>query len=145
VRCRELLTKNLRNFGRTQHYTEAEADAKMARRFVSINLAKPMETVGQNPFVLCAWPSFADQPYITNYRVYDDRVGETTRFTYRPNHEWYWFPQQQPTEVSMLKCYDSLTDGSVSRWSFHSACIDPAAPDDAPCRKNVVVRSFIFF
>jgi len=145
VRCRELLTKNLRNFGREQHYTEEQADAKMSRRFVSINLAKPMETVRQNPFVLCAWPSFADQPYITNYRVYDDRVGETTRFTYRSNHEWYWFPQQKPTEVSMLKCYDSVTDGSVSRWSFHSACIDPTAPDDAPCRKNVVVRAFIFF
>ena len=145
VRCRELLTKNLRNFGRRQHYTEAEADAKMARRFMSINLAKPMETVGQHPFVLCAWPSFADQPYITNYRIYDDRVGETTRFTYRPGHEWYWFPQQTSTEVSMLKCYDSVTDGSVSRWSFHSACIDPTAPADAPCRKNVVVRSFVFF
>ncbi len=145
VRCRELLTKNLRNFGRQQHYTEAGAEAKMSRRFMSINLAKPMETVRQNPFVLCAWPSFADQPYITNYRIYDDRVGETTRFTYRPNHEWYWFPQQTSTEVSMLKCYDSVTDGSVSRWSFHSACIDPTAPDDAPCRKNVVVRSFIFF
>ena len=145
VRCRELLTKNLRNFGREQHYTPAQADAKMSRRFVSINLAKPMETVGQYPFVLCAWPSFADQPYITNYRIYDDRVGETTRFTYRPNHEWYWFPQQKPTEVSMLKCYDSVTDGSVSRWSFHSACTDPTAPADAPCRKNLVVRSFIFF
>ena len=123
VRCRELLTKNLRNFGREQQYTEEEADAKMTRRFMSINLAKPMETVQQNPFVLCAWPSFANQPYITNYRVYDDRVGETTRFTYRPEHDWYWFPQQKPTEVSMLKCYDSITDGSVSRWSFHSACI----------------------
>ena len=145
VRCRELLTKNLRNFGRRQHYTEAEADAKMSRRFMSINLAKPMETVGQYPFVLCAWPSFADQPYITNYRIYDDRVGETTRFTHRPTHEWYWFPQQTSTEVSMLKCYDSETDGSVSRWSFHSACIDPTAPADAPCRKNVVVRSFVFF
>jgi len=145
VRCRELLTKNLRNFGREQHCTEAEADAKMSRRFMSINLAKPMETVGQFPFVLCAWPSFADQPYITNYRVYDDRVGETTRFTYRPDHEWYWFPQQTPTEVSMLKCYDSITDGSVSRWSFHTACIDPTAPADAPCRKNVVVRSYVFF
>ena len=145
VRCRELLTKNLRNFGREQHYTPAQADAKMSRRFLSINLAKPMETVRQNPFVLCAWPSFADQPYITNYRIYDDRVGETTRYTYRPNHEWYWFPQQKPTEVSMLKCYDSITDGSVSRWSFHSACIDPTAPDDAPCRRNVVVRSFVFF
>ncbi|MDE0055274.1 MAG: CmcJ/NvfI family oxidoreductase [Gammaproteobacteria bacterium] len=145
VRCRELLTKNLRNFGRTQHYTEAEADAKMSRRFMSINLAKPMETVGQYPFVLCAWPSFADQAYITNYRIYDDRVGETTRFTYRPDHEWYWFPQQKSTEVSMLKCYDSVTDGSVSRWSFHTACVDPTAPEDAPCRKNVVVRSFVFF
>src|SRR6266481_2330793 len=145
VRCRELLTKNLRNFGREQRYTEEQADAKMSRRFMSINLAKPMETVRQNPFVLCAWPSFADQPYITNYRVYDDRVGETTRFTYRPNHEWYWFPQQKPTEVSMLKCYDSITDGSISRWSFHSACVDPTAPADAPCRKNVVVRAFVFF
>ena len=87
VRCRELLTRNLRNFGRAQHYTEQEVDAKMSRRFMSINLAKPMETVEQFPFVLCAWPSFADQPYITNYRSYDDRVGETTRFTYRPDHE----------------------------------------------------------
>ncbi len=145
VRCRELLTKNLRNFGREQHYTEAEADAKMSRRFMSINLAKPMETVQQNPFVLCAWPSFADQPYINNYRVYDDRVGETTVFTYRPEHEWYWLPQQTPTEVSMLKCYDSVTDGSVSRWSFHTSSIDPTAPRDAPCRKNLVVRSFVFF
>jgi hypothetical protein len=145
VRCRELLTRNLRNFGREQHYTEQQADAKMSRRFMSINLAKPMETVQQNPFVLCAWPSFADQPYIVHYRIYDDRVGETARFTYRPNHEWYWFPQQKPTEVSMLKCYDSLTDGSVSRWSFHSACVDPSAPSGAPCRKNVVVRAFVFF
>ncbi len=145
VRCRELLTKNLRNFGREQRYTVAQVEAKMARRFVSINLAKPMETVRQNPFVLCAWPSFADQPYITNYRVYDDRVGETTRFTYRPDHEWYWLPAQNPTEVSMLKCYDSVTDGSVSRWSFHTACIDPTAPKNAPCRKNVVVRSYVFF
>ena len=145
VRCRELLTNNLKNFGREQHYTEAEADAKMSRRFMSINLAKPMQTVGQYPFVLCAWPSFADQPYITNYRIYDDRVGETTRFTYRADHEWYWLPQQKPTEVSMLKCYDSVTDGSVSLWSFHTACIDPTAPDDAPCRKNVVVRSLVFF
>jgi hypothetical protein len=145
VRCRELLTENLRNFGREQHYTGEQADAKMSRRFMSLNLAKPMETVRQYPFVLCAWPSFADQSYITDYRIYDDRVGETTRFTYRADHEWYWLPEHKPTEVSMLKCYDSVTDGSVSRWSFHTACIDPTTPDDAPCRKNVVVRAYVFF
>jgi hypothetical protein len=38
-----------------------------------------------------------------------------------------------------------VTDGSVSRWSFHTACIDPNVPLTAPCRKNVVVRSYIFF
>ena len=145
VRCRELLTRNLRNFGREQRYTEEEADRKMSRRFMSINLAKPMETVEQFPFVLCAWPSFAAQEYITNYRIYDDRVGETARFTYRPTHEWYWFPQQKPDEVSMLKCYDSVTDGSVSRWSFHTACIDPTASPNARNRRNVVVRAFVFF
>mgnify|MGYP001212482396 CR=1 FL=1 len=145
VRCRELLVNNLRNFGRTQVYTEAQTAAKMARRFMSINLAKPIETVRQWPFVLCAWPSFADQPYINNYRIYDDRVGETTRFTHRSSHEWYWLPQQTSTEVSMLKCYDSVTDGSVSRWSFHTACFDPTAPSGVPYRKNVVVRSYVFF
>lgn len=145
VRCRELLTKNLRNFGRNQSYTEEEADIKMSRRFMSINLAKPIETVHQNPFILCAWPSFANQRYINNYRVYDDRVGETTRFTYRPEHDWFWLPRQEPHEISMLKCYDSVADGSKSRWSFHTACIDPSMPRDAPNRKNVVVRSFVFF
>ena len=45
----------------------------------------------------------------------------------------------------MLNCYDSVTDGSVSRWSFHTACIKPTRPADARCRKNVVVRSLVFF
>ena len=145
VRVRELLLNNLRNFGREQRYTEAEVEEKLSRRFVSINLAKPFETIQQWPFVLCAWPSFADQPYITNYRVYDDRVGETTRFTNRDSHEWYWFPQQQPNEISMLKCYDSVTDGSVSRWSFHTACYDWTAPEGVPYRRNVVVRAYVFY
>ena len=145
VRVRELLLNNLRNFGREQRYTEAEVDEKLSRRFVSINLAKPFETIQQWPFVLCAWPSFADQPYISNYRIYDDRVGETTRFTNRDSHEWYWFPKQQPHEISMLKCYDSVTDGSVSRWSFHSACYDWTAPEGVPFRKNIVVRAYVFY
>src|SRR5258705_12867313 len=43
VRCRELLTKNLRNFGRTQHYTREKADKKMSRRFMTNNLRKKEE------------------------------------------------------------------------------------------------------
>ena len=50
----------------------------------------------------------------------DDRVGETTHFTYRPSTEWYWFPQQKPNEVSMLKYYDLVIEilvGSGTRTS----------------------------
>src|SRR5258706_14636687 len=49
VRCRELLTKNLRNFGREQHYTEEQADAKMSRRVLSSELGEAAATVGQEP------------------------------------------------------------------------------------------------
>jgi len=45
----------------------------------------------------------------------------------------------------MSKCYDSVTDGSISRWSFHTACIDPTAHADARNRRNCVIRAFIFF
>src|SRR3546814_5706426 len=79
-----------------------------------------METVQQYPFVLCAWPSFADQPYITNYRIYDDRVGETTRFTYRPGHEWYWFPRQKPTERSEEHTSELQ---SLMRISYAAFCL----------------------
>ena len=48
--------------------------------------------------------ALADQPYIINYRIYNDRVGEITRFAYS---------RQKPTKVSMLKCYDLVTDSSV--------------------------------
>jgi len=57
--------------------------------------------------VLCAWsPPSADAALILNN--YSDattiRVGRPTRFTYRPNHEWYCVPPSEADEVSMLKC-----------------------------------------
>ena len=103
-----------------------------------------METVRQNPFVLCAWPSFADQPYITNYRIYDDRVGETTRFTYRPDHEWYWFPRMTRNEALVFKVFDSDA-GKPSRFTAHSAFDDPATPADAPARESIETRTFAFW
>ena len=106
ARCRELLTRNLRNFGRAQHYTEEEADRKMSRRFMSINLAKPMETVEQFPFVLCAWSSFADQPYITNYRIYDDRVGRPPASPTVPTTSGTGFPSRSPPRS---RCSSAMT------------------------------------
>ena len=139
VRCRELLTKSLRNFGRQQHCTEEEADAKMSRRFMSINLAKPIETIEQFPFVLCARPSFADQPYINNYRITDDRVGEATRFTLPSRPRVVLVPPGEADRGLDAQMLWSVTDAPSRAESFHTACVDPTAPANARCRKNVVV------
>ena len=106
VRCRELLTKNLRNFGRTQNYTEEEADAKMSRRFMSINLAKPMETIEQYPvralrLAVIRRPAVHHQlPDLRRPRRRDHALHLPSRTTSGTG-----FPQQKPNEVSMLKCY----------------------------------------
>src|SRR5258706_1674929 len=67
VRCRELLTKNLRNFGREQHYTEEEADKKMSRRFGSIKPAQPMATGEHGPLSLSARPCLSDTRSTPNH------------------------------------------------------------------------------
>ena len=54
-------------------------------------------------------------------------------------------PSPLTTTWSQTNGPGAVTNGSISRWSFHTACIDSTAPDDAPCRKNVVVRSYVFF
>jgi hypothetical protein len=73
----------------------------MSRRFMSIEPAKPMETVEQFAFVLCAWPSLADQPYINNYRICDRprRRDHPLHLPSRPRV--VPVPPQKPTEVSM--------------------------------------------
>lgn len=190
-RAFELLTANVRSWNPKPVMTGEEADALLSRRFIQLNMWRPLETIEQNPLCLCAWPSFADQPYSTTYRVYDDRVGEIQSFTRREDHEWYflrtlrpqdscphshsaraihtvvagncdesirsahaepvrcrhryWFPRQRPEEIAFLKCYDSINDGVMSRWSFHTSGILPGVPRDAPSRKNIVVRCFVFF
>jgi hypothetical protein len=95
--------------------------------------------------VLCAWPSFADQPHITNYRIYDDRVGETTRFTYPSRPRVVLVPAAEADRglnAQMLRLDDRrLRFVLVIPYRLHR----PDRARDARCRKNVVVRSFVFF
>ena len=125
VRLRELLLRNLRNFGREQHFTEAEVGGK---NVPPLHVHQPGEAHGDRASSgrSCSAPGRPSptKPYVTNYRMsMTTGLARPRASPIAPSHEWYWFPQQTSTEVSMLKCYDSVTDGSVSRWSFHSALL----------------------
>jgi hypothetical protein len=76
--------------------------------------------------------------------VYPDWTGETYSFTYSHRHHWYYVPQQRTDEVTLLKVYDSQTDGTA-RLTAHTAFDDPTTPPDAPPRRSIEVRTLVFW
>jgi hypothetical protein len=76
--------------------------------------------------------------------VYPDHQRET--WTVKPNgeqHRWYFRYAQQPEQVVLIKCFDSMSDCIVRR-APHSAFVDEAHEDDAT-RESVEVRCFVFY
>jgi hypothetical protein len=41
----------------------------------------------------------------------DEERGQTATFTYRDEHEWYYLNKQLNSEVTVIKIWDSKTDG----------------------------------
>jgi hypothetical protein len=74
--------------------------------------------------------------------IYPNRKGET--LTIRPNeaHKWYYLYGQTPSEVLLIKCYDSKLDGRTRRVP-HTAFVNPETVDD-PGRESIEVRALVF-
>jgi hypothetical protein len=72
------------------------------------------------------------------------RVGETYRFTYNPNHSWFYFPNMQRDEALLIKCYDSKQDGRA-RFTAHTAFDDPSSPPNAAPRESIEIRALVFW
>ncbi len=123
----------------------AEAEARLKRRFVEINVWRPIaEPVQSWPLALCDAQSLDWQDLVASERRTRERVGETYRVHFNPNHRWFYFPHMRRNEVLLIKCFDSETDGRA-RLSVHSAFEDPTTPPDAPPRESIEIRSFAFF
>jgi hypothetical protein len=122
-----------------------EADARLARRFVEINvwrtIAGPVESW---PLALCDAQSLDWNDLVVAERRYPDRVGLTYAVKFNPQHRWFYFPRLRRDEALLIKCFDSATDGRA-RLSVHSAFDDPTTPPGAPPRESIEVRAFAFF
>ena len=76
--------------------------------------------------------------------VYQHARGETSLVEFKPGHRWYYFSEQQPDEVILIRVHDSANDGRA-RLSFHTSFENPLAPADAPPRVSIEVRTLVFF
>jgi len=122
-----------------------EAEVRLKRRFVEINVWRPIRgPVQMAPLGLADSASLAPGDLVTADLVYTDRTGEIFHGLHNPAQRWYYFPRMQRNEAVLIKCYDSMRDGRA-RFSLHSAFDDPTTPADAPPRESIEVRAFAFF
>lgn len=122
-----------------------EAEARLRRHFVEINVWRPIRgPVQMLPLALADASTVAREDLVTCDLVYADRTGEIYYGIYNPNHRWHYFPALERHEAILIKCYDSKTDGRA-RFSLHTAFDDPTTPANAPPRESIETRAFAFF
>lgn len=122
-----------------------EAEALLQHRVEVIQVWRPVRNpVVSAPLAIADSQSIAAKDLVGTERRYPDRVGEIYHLKYNPEHRWYYFPNMQPDEAIVFKCYDSMRDGR-SRWSAHAAFDDPTSPANAPARESIEMRTLAFF
>ena len=127
------------------HLPINEAEQRLRGRFAIINLWRPIgEPVRTAPLALCDARSIHSDDLVATDLVYRDKVGETYSFVYQPRHRWYFYPTITPSEVVLIKIYDSSTDGRA-RLTAHTAFDDAAAPENAPPRRSIELRTLVFW
>jgi hypothetical protein len=122
-----------------------EAEALLQNRFAIVNVWRPIcGPVQESPLAVCDAQSIQQDDFVASDLIYPHRRGETYVLTYSPTHCWYYFPDMQPDEALLLKCYDSADDGRA-RFTAHTAFDDPTSPPDAAARESIETRAFVFF
>jgi hypothetical protein len=128
-----------------RHLAPDEAAWRLQRRFAIVNFWRPVEVpVLRTPLAICDARSIESRDLIPSDLVYPDWLGETYAIAFNPHHRWYWYPEQTPTEATLLKVYDSAKDGRA-RMTAHTAFDDPTSAQDAPPRRSIEIRSILFW
>jgi hypothetical protein len=122
-----------------------EAEDLLSRRFAIIQVWRAInQPIQKNPLALAAANSVKFDDFLLSERRYPDRVGQTYRLKYNPNHRWVYFPEMRRDEALIFKVYDSETDGRA-RFTPHTSFDDPNSPVNAPARQSIEMRAFAFF
>ena len=115
------------------------------RRFAIVNAWRPIGApVVDHPLVLCDARTVRDDDLVPVERRGEDRTGELQVALHEPGQRWYYYPGMDRDEVLLFKTYDSALDGRA-RFTPHSSCKDPRAPEDAAPRESLETRCMVFF
>jgi len=128
-----------------KHLPPEEAEQRLKQRFAIINFWRPIGgRVLQTPLALCDARTMETQDFIASDLVYREWTGETYSVAFNPRHRWYWYPEQSPSEATLIKIYDSAIY-MPARWTAHTAFDDPSSPPEAPARHSIEIRALLFW
>jgi hypothetical protein len=128
-----------------RHLSPEEAHWRLQRRFAIVNFWRPVASpVWRAPLAVCDARSIDPRDLLPSDLKYRDWTGETYSVAYNPLHRWYWYPYQTPSEATLLKIYDSATDGRA-RLTAHTAFDDPSTVLSAPARRSIEIRAIAFY
>ncbi|KAF5340243.1 hypothetical protein D9611_007797 [Ephemerocybe angulata] len=130
-----------------RHLPADEAAERLKKRFQIINLWRPIShPAWEWPLALCDYRSAdLDKDVLPVALIYPDFEGETFGVKFNPKHKWKYLRGMTPEEVVLIKCFDSVQDGSVAVFTPHTAFEDPTSPADAPLRESIELRALVFY
>ncbi|RDB29782.1 Uncharacterized protein in dcmA 3'region [Hypsizygus marmoreus] len=130
-----------------RHLPASDVPELLRHRFQIINLWRPISRPALDwPLTLCDYrtvdPKTDTAPVAL---IYPDREGETLGVKYNPNQKWKYFYGMTPEEIILIKCFDSIQDGSVAVFTPHTGFEDPATPAGTPPRESIELRALVFY
>jgi hypothetical protein len=130
-----------------RHLPAEDVPELLKHRFQIINLWRPISHPADDwPLALCDFRSVDPATDVMPVAlVYPDRKGETYGVRYSPNQKWTYFSGVTPEELILIKCYDSIQDGSVALFTPHTGFSDPNTPKGALPRESIELRALVFY
>ncbi|KAH9067015.1 hypothetical protein EDB83DRAFT_2519393 [Lactarius deliciosus] len=112
-----------------------------------INLWRPIHHAAYDwPLALCDFNSVdRNRDLVPHTLKYPDRDGETYGVQWNEDHRWKYVRGLTPEEGVLIKCFDSIQDGSVAVLTPHTAFEDPTTPSGVEKRESIELRALVFY
>ncbi|GLB08432.1 hypothetical protein AtubIFM57258_004321 [Aspergillus tubingensis] len=127
---------------RVEYHLPEDAPRLLRGRYQIINVWRPIKTVKRDPLAVADAHTVPDSDLVPTKLIYPNREGETCAVKPNPEVKWYYRYRQGPELVTLIKCFDSKTDGRARRVP-HSAFELPGTEGEEG-RESIEVRALVF-
>ncbi|KAI9570949.1 hypothetical protein HD554DRAFT_2240870, partial [Boletus coccyginus] len=129
------------------HLPLSDAPALLKRHFQIINLWCPISHPALDwPLALCNFCSIDVQMDLMAIAlIYPDQEGEIFSVKFNEAHKWKYMQKMEPDEFILIKCFDSMQDGSVAVLTPHTVFEDPNSPEGVPLKESIEIRALVFY